>query len=184
MEESKECRLVTLVLVIQRIVAYELARPLVEGTLFNSHPIPKRYAIGLEDRAKPDHRRSKLEYSGENGEWKLGKNVGCHILWSKGTLSLARKTLKLPVQTRHAIVENSFVATTIASTFVAATTIATTFVATTTTAMTYVTATTTAASSAIASTKDSSITATAKDCSAAATNKDRAATAQEDNFAS
>jgi hypothetical protein len=32
------------------------------------------------NRVKPDHRRSKLEYSGENGEWKLGKNVGYHIL--------------------------------------------------------------------------------------------------------
>jgi hypothetical protein len=56
---------------------------LVEGTLFNSHPIPKGYAIVLVDRVKPDHRRSKSEYFGENGEWKLGKNIGCHVLWHK-----------------------------------------------------------------------------------------------------
>jgi hypothetical protein len=72
-----------LVLGIPRTVAYELARPLVEGTVFNSHPIPKGYAIVLVDGVKPRHRRSKLEYSGENGEWKLGKNIGCHILWRK-----------------------------------------------------------------------------------------------------
>jgi hypothetical protein len=68
LEESKECRLVTSVLDIPRIVAYGLARPLVEGTLFNSHPIPKGYAIVLVYRVKANHRRSKLEYSGENGE--------------------------------------------------------------------------------------------------------------------
>jgi hypothetical protein len=66
--ESKECRLVTPVLVIPRTMAYGLARPLVEGTLFNSHPIPEGYAIVLVDRVKPDQRRSKVEYSGENGE--------------------------------------------------------------------------------------------------------------------
>jgi hypothetical protein len=71
------------VLGIPRTVAYGLARPLVEGTLFNSHPIPKGYAIVYVDRVKPDHRRSKLEYPRENGEWKLGKNVGYHILWRK-----------------------------------------------------------------------------------------------------
>jgi hypothetical protein len=49
-------------------MAYGLARPLVEGTLFNSHPIPEGYAIVLVDRVKPDQRRSKVEYSGENGE--------------------------------------------------------------------------------------------------------------------
>jgi hypothetical protein len=51
--------------------------------LFNSHLIPKRYAIVLMDRVKPDHRRSKLEYPRENGEWKLRKNIGCHVLWCK-----------------------------------------------------------------------------------------------------
>jgi hypothetical protein len=76
LEENKECRFVTHVLGIPRTMAYGLARPLVEGTLFNSHPI-------LVDRIKPDHHRSKLEYSRENGEWKLGKKVGCHILWRK-----------------------------------------------------------------------------------------------------
>jgi hypothetical protein len=65
--------LVTPVLGIPRIVAYGLARPLVEGNLFNSHPISKGYAIVLVVRVKPGHRRSKLEYSGENGEWKHGK---------------------------------------------------------------------------------------------------------------
>jgi hypothetical protein len=81
--ESKECRLVTPVLGIPRIVAYGLARPFVEGTLFNSHPIPMGYAIVHVDRIKLGHRRSKLEYPGENGELKLGKNAGCHILWRK-----------------------------------------------------------------------------------------------------
>jgi hypothetical protein len=71
------------VLGIPNIVAYGLARPLVEGTLFNSHPIPQGYAIVLVDKVKPGHRRSKLEYSGESGEWKHGKNIGYHILWHK-----------------------------------------------------------------------------------------------------
>jgi hypothetical protein len=53
LEESKECSLVTPVLGIPRTVAYGLARPLVEGTFFNSHPIQKRNAIVLGDRAKP-----------------------------------------------------------------------------------------------------------------------------------
>jgi hypothetical protein len=47
---------------------YGLARPFVEGTLFNSHTIPKGYAIVLVDRVKPSHHRSKLEYLGKNGE--------------------------------------------------------------------------------------------------------------------
>jgi hypothetical protein len=68
LEESKQCRLITPVLGIPRIVMYELARPFVEGTLFNSHPIPKGYAIIHVDRIKPGHHRSKLEYPGENGE--------------------------------------------------------------------------------------------------------------------
>jgi hypothetical protein len=68
LEESKECRLVTPVLGIPRTVVYGLTRPFVEGTLFNSHPIPKGYAILLVDRVNPDHRRIKLEYPGENGE--------------------------------------------------------------------------------------------------------------------
>jgi hypothetical protein len=68
LEERKECRLVTPVLGIPRIVAYGLARPFVEGTLFNSHPIPKGYAIVLVHRVKSGHRRRKMEYLGENGE--------------------------------------------------------------------------------------------------------------------
>jgi hypothetical protein len=68
LKENKQCRLVMHVLGIPKIVAYGLARPLVEGTLFNSHPIPKGYIIVLVDRVKPGHRRSKLEYPGENGE--------------------------------------------------------------------------------------------------------------------
>jgi hypothetical protein len=83
LEENKECRLVT--------VAYGLAKPFIEGTLFNSHPIPKGYAIVLVDKVKPDHRRSKLEYPGENGEWKLGKNVGCHILWHKRDIEFSEE---------------------------------------------------------------------------------------------
>jgi hypothetical protein len=56
------------ILDISRIVAYGLARPFVEGTRFNSHPIPKAYDIVHVDRVKPGHRRSRLEYPGENGE--------------------------------------------------------------------------------------------------------------------
>jgi hypothetical protein len=83
LEESKDCKLVTPVLGILKIVDYGLARPFIEGTLFNSHPIPKGYAIIHVDRVKPGHHRSKLEYPRENGEWKLEKKVGCHILWLK-----------------------------------------------------------------------------------------------------
>jgi hypothetical protein len=83
LDESKEYRLVTPVLGIPRTMAYGLARPFVEWTLFNSHPIPKRYAIVHVDRIKPGYHRSKLEYPEENGEWKPGKNIGCHILWHK-----------------------------------------------------------------------------------------------------
>jgi hypothetical protein len=68
LEESKECRLVMHVLGIPRTVAYGLARPFIEGTLFNSHPMPKRYAIVHVDGVKPGHCRSKLEYPRENGE--------------------------------------------------------------------------------------------------------------------
>jgi hypothetical protein len=64
-------------------MAYGLARPFIEGTLFNSHPIPKGYAIVHMDRVKPGQHRSKLEYPGENGEFKLQKNVGYHVLWRK-----------------------------------------------------------------------------------------------------
>jgi hypothetical protein len=83
LEESKECRIITPILGIPRIVAYGLVRPFVEGTLFNSHPIPKGCAIVLVDRVKPDHHRGKLEYPRENGEWKLEKNIGYHVLWRK-----------------------------------------------------------------------------------------------------
>jgi hypothetical protein len=61
LEESNECRLVMPVLGIPRIGAYGLARPFIEGTLFNSHPIPKGYAIVHVDKVKPGHHRSKLE---------------------------------------------------------------------------------------------------------------------------
>jgi hypothetical protein len=60
LEESKECKLVTPILGILRIVAYGLIRPFIEGTLFNSHPIPIGYAIVLVDMVKPSHHRSKL----------------------------------------------------------------------------------------------------------------------------
>jgi hypothetical protein len=83
LEESKEGRLVTPVLCIPRTVAYGLAGPFIEETFFNSHPIPKGYAIVHVDRVKPGHRRSKLEYRAENGECTPGKNVGCHILRCK-----------------------------------------------------------------------------------------------------
>jgi hypothetical protein len=52
LEESKEYRLVMPILGIPRTVVYGLASPLVEGTLFNSHPTPKRYAIVPVDRIK------------------------------------------------------------------------------------------------------------------------------------
>jgi hypothetical protein len=94
LEESKEYRLITPILGIPRTVAYGLASPLVEGTLFNSHPIPKGYAIVLVNRVKPDHRRSKLEYPGENGEWKLGKNVGRHILWFQRDIEFGEEDSK------------------------------------------------------------------------------------------
>jgi hypothetical protein len=81
LEETKECRFVMPVLDIPRTVAYGLARPFIEGDLFNSHPIPKGYSIVHVDKVKPGLRRSKLEYPRDNGECKLGKNVGCHILW-------------------------------------------------------------------------------------------------------
>jgi hypothetical protein len=68
LEESKQCRLVTPVLGIPRTMAYGLARPFVEEALFNSHLIPKGYAIVHVDKIKHGHRRSKLEYPGENGE--------------------------------------------------------------------------------------------------------------------
>jgi hypothetical protein len=68
LEESKECRLLTPVLGIPRTMVYGLARPFIEGTLFNSHPIPKGYAIIHVDRVKPGHHRSKQEYPRENGE--------------------------------------------------------------------------------------------------------------------
>jgi hypothetical protein len=71
------------VLGILRIETYGLARPFIEGILINSHPIPKGYAIVLVDRIKPGQRRSKLEFPKENGEWKLGKNIGYHVLWCK-----------------------------------------------------------------------------------------------------
>jgi hypothetical protein len=94
LEESKECRLVTPVLGIQKTVAYGLARPLVEGNLFNSHPIPKGYAIVLVDRVKPGHHRSKLEYSGENGEWKHGKNIGYHVRWRKRDIAFGEEDIE------------------------------------------------------------------------------------------
>jgi hypothetical protein len=72
-------------------VAYGLARPFVEGTLFNSHPIQKGYVIVIMDRVKLGHHRSKLEYPGENGEWKLGKNIGCHVLWRKRDIEFGRE---------------------------------------------------------------------------------------------
>jgi hypothetical protein len=94
LEESKECRIVMPVLGGPRTVAYRLARPLVEGALFNSHPIPKGYAIVLVDRVKPSHRRSKLEYSEENGEWNLGENVGCHIRRHKQDIEFGEEDFK------------------------------------------------------------------------------------------
>jgi hypothetical protein len=94
LEESKECGLVMPVLGIPRTVAYGLAKPFIEGTLLNFHPIPKGYAIVLVDRVKPGHRRSKLEYPRENGEWKLGKNIGCHVLLHKRDIEFGEEDSK------------------------------------------------------------------------------------------
>jgi hypothetical protein len=91
LEESKDYRLVTPFLGILRIVAYGLARPFIEGTLFNSHLIPKGYATVHVDKVKPSHRRSKLEYPKENGEWKLRKNVGCHVRWRKQDIEFGKE---------------------------------------------------------------------------------------------
>jgi hypothetical protein len=96
LEVIKEYRLVTLVLGIPRTVAYGLVRHFIEGTLFNSHPIPKGYAIVLMDKVKPGHRRSKLEYPKENGEWKLGKNVGCYVLWCKWDIEFGKEESESP----------------------------------------------------------------------------------------
>jgi hypothetical protein len=94
LEESKECRLVTALLGVPRIVAYGLVRPFVEGTLFNSHPISKGYAIVHVDKVKPGHHRSKLDYPGESGEWKHGKNIGCHVLWHKWDIEFGEEDSK------------------------------------------------------------------------------------------
>jgi hypothetical protein len=91
LEESKECRLVTPILGIQKTMMYGLASPLVEMTLFNSHLIPKGYAIVHVDRVKPDHHRSKLKYPRENGEWKLEKNVCCHVIWHKRDIEFGKE---------------------------------------------------------------------------------------------
>jgi hypothetical protein len=80
LEKRKKCRIVMLVLGILKTVVYGLVRPFVEETLFNSHPISKVYAIVHVDRVTPGHRRSNLEYLGENGEYILEKNIGCHVL--------------------------------------------------------------------------------------------------------
>jgi hypothetical protein len=101
LEESKECRLVTPVLGIPRTVEYGLVRPLVEGTLFNSHPIPKGYAIVHMDRVKPGHRRSKLEYLERMVNGNLEGMLVVTSYGASGTLSLIRKTLNLPVQIHH-----------------------------------------------------------------------------------
>jgi hypothetical protein len=68
-----------------------LVRSFVEGTLFNSHPIPKGYAIVHVERVKLGHHRSKLEYPRDNDEWKLGKNVGYHILWCKHGIKFGKE---------------------------------------------------------------------------------------------
>jgi hypothetical protein len=154
LEKSKECSLVTPILGISRTVAYGLARPFVEETLFNSHPIPKGYAIVHMDIVKPGHRRSKLEYHRENDECILEKNVGCHVLWCKRDIEFGEEDFE----------SSSVVATTTTATYVVATATAATCVAATTTTVSSTTATTTAVSS---------ITATMTVSSA---------TAQEDNF--
>jgi hypothetical protein len=101
LEESKECRLVTSVLGIPRTVAHGLAKPFVEWTLFNSHPIPKGYAIEHVDMVKPGHHRSKLEYPREKVNGNLERTLAITSYSASGTLSLVRKTLNLPVQTHH-----------------------------------------------------------------------------------
>ncbi|GJN19733.1 hypothetical protein PR202_gb07039 [Eleusine coracana subsp. coracana] len=85
-KESTQCRLVTPVLGRARMVAYGLAEPLVEGTLFHDHLIPKGYAIVHLDSVKYDHRKSKLDYPGDAGEFKLEKNIVRYVLWRRGDI--------------------------------------------------------------------------------------------------
>ncbi|GJN04965.1 hypothetical protein PR202_ga22550 [Eleusine coracana subsp. coracana] len=65
------------------MVAYGFVEPLDEGTLFRDHPIPKGYTMVHLDIVKCDHRKSKLDYPGDEGEFKLEKNIGRYILWRR-----------------------------------------------------------------------------------------------------
>ncbi|GJN06878.1 hypothetical protein PR202_ga24648 [Eleusine coracana subsp. coracana] len=82
-QTSFQVRLVTLVLSHARMVAYGLAKPLVKGTLFRDHPIPKGYAMVHLVSVKHDHRKRKLDHLGDKGEFKLEKIIGRYVLWHK-----------------------------------------------------------------------------------------------------
>jgi hypothetical protein len=71
------------------MVAYELAEPLIEGTLFNAHLMSKGYAMVLMNNVKYDHHRIMLEYNGEKGEYKLRKMLVVTSYGSSVTLSVA-----------------------------------------------------------------------------------------------
>jgi hypothetical protein len=145
------------VLDIPRTVAYGLARPFIEADLFNSHPIPKGYVIVHVDRVKPGLHRSKLEYLERMVNVNMERMLAVTSYGACGTLSLARKTLNLPVQTRHRHnndlshhhhhSSDCVTTTTTAATCVISTTIAVSCVATTTTAVTCVATTKIAVSS-------------------------------------
>jgi ABC-type antimicrobial peptide transport system ATPase subunit len=77
------------------MVAYELAEPLIEGTLFNAHLMSKGYAMVLMNNVKYDHHRIMLEYNGEKCEYKLGKMLVVTSYGSSMTLSVATQTLNL-----------------------------------------------------------------------------------------
>jgi hypothetical protein len=78
---------------IPRMVAYELAEPLIEGTLFNPHLMSKWYAMLHVDNVKYDHHRIMLDWDGEKGEYKLGKMLVVTSYSSSVTLSLATQIL-------------------------------------------------------------------------------------------
>jgi hypothetical protein len=98
---------------------------------------------------------SKPEYPRENGEWKLGKNVSCHVLWHKRDIEFGEEDFESSsFGLLTTTVGTSVAATTTVTTYFVATTTAVTCVATTTIAMTSVTATTTTASFDVTTTKD------------------------------
>jgi hypothetical protein len=71
LKESTQCRLVTHVLGIPRMLAYGLAMPLIEGALFNGQLIPKGYAMVHLSNVKDGYRSCNVEFPGDKGGYKL-----------------------------------------------------------------------------------------------------------------